>query len=270
MVPKNRPRGKREKSSQKPGNSADWISRVSPLKCQHSILHRTALSEVAAIMPEEMEIPIEQVHEHIHHEAHHSEAQWVSMVALSTAILAALAAIASLLSGLHANKAIDNHIYSNDRWSYYQEKNVKATLLETRVQMLEAFDKKVSPDDVKHIKKEHDDMAGIQKDAEKKEADSSILFQRHENLAPSVTLFQIAVAISAIAVLTKRQWFWHLSLLFGVVAFVFLIYGEFYPFKPESNTEEKPAAKANPEAHAMFDPAGRTLPASFEFNHFVS
>src|SRR5271156_3475464 len=104
-------------------------------------------------MPEEMEIPIEAVHEHIHHEAHHSQEQWVSMVALSTAILAGLAAIASLLSGLNANKAIDKHIAANDKWAYYQEKNVKATILETRVQLLKAFDKPVPKKDEEHIKK---------------------------------------------------------------------------------------------------------------------
>lgn len=199
-------------------------------------------------MPEEMEIPIEAVHEHIHHEAHHTQEQWVSMVALSTAILAGLAAIASLLSGLNANKAIDKHIAANDKWAYYQEKNVKATILETRVQLLKAFDKPVPKKDEEHIKKEQDDMKELQKVADEHEAESSILFQRHETLAPSVTLFQVAVAISAIAVLTKRQWFWYLSLVFGVVALGFLIYGEVYPFKAEGKGDENEKPKTTARA----------------------
>jgi len=195
-------------------------------------------------MPEEMEIPIEQVHEHIHHTAQHSEERWVSMVALSTAILAALAAIASLLSGLHANEAIDKHIASNDKWANYQEKNVKATILDTRVQLLKAFAKPVPVDDEKHVDKEHEDMKGLLRGADELESESSVLFQRHEMLAPSVTLFQIAVAISAIAVLTKRQWFWYLSLVFGAIALAFLIVGEVYPFQPKNKLEKKENSKS--------------------------
>ena len=45
---------------------------------------------------EEAEVPLESVQEHIHHRAEHSGERWISWVALSTAILAALAAIAGL------------------------------------------------------------------------------------------------------------------------------------------------------------------------------
>jgi hypothetical protein len=47
---------------------------------------------------EEADVPLEHVQEHIHETAKHSREAWMSWVALSTAILAVLAAIASLLS----------------------------------------------------------------------------------------------------------------------------------------------------------------------------
>ena len=43
---------------------------------------------------EEAEVPLEHLQEHVHHSAEHSGAVWISWVALSTAILAVLAAIA--------------------------------------------------------------------------------------------------------------------------------------------------------------------------------
>jgi hypothetical protein len=43
-------------------------------------------------------------------------------VALSTAILALLAAIASLLAGEYANEAMMDQIEAADQWSYYQAK----------------------------------------------------------------------------------------------------------------------------------------------------
>ncbi len=48
---------------------------------------------------EEAEVPLEHLHEEVHHSAEHSGETWISWVALSTAILAVLAAIAGLLSG---------------------------------------------------------------------------------------------------------------------------------------------------------------------------
>jgi len=47
---------------------------------------------------EEAEVPLEHLHEKVHESAEHSGETWISWVALSTAILAVLAAIAGLLS----------------------------------------------------------------------------------------------------------------------------------------------------------------------------
>ena len=91
-------------------------------------------------MPEEMEIPIEAVHEHIHHEAHHSQEQWVSMVALSTAILAGSRRSHLTVSGLNANTSIRETVKASDQWSYYQAKNVKATILQMKIDMLTSLE----------------------------------------------------------------------------------------------------------------------------------
>ena len=53
---------------------------------------------------EEAEVPLEHLQEQVHHKAEHSGETWISWVALNTAILAGLAAIAGLLSGQHANE----------------------------------------------------------------------------------------------------------------------------------------------------------------------
>jgi len=66
---------------------------------------------------EEAEVPLEHLYEQTHERAKHRPA-WISWVALSTAILAVLAAIASLLSGEHANEAILSQIEASNQWSY--------------------------------------------------------------------------------------------------------------------------------------------------------
>src|SRR5438034_5565392 len=82
---------------------------------------------------EEAEVPLEHLQEHVHRSAEHSGAAWISWVALSTAILAVLAAIAGLLSGKHVNEAMMNQIEASDQWSYYQAKSIKAAVLDAKI-----------------------------------------------------------------------------------------------------------------------------------------
>src|SRR5207245_7964654 len=82
---------------------------------------------------EESEVPLEHLHEQVRHSAEHSRERWISWVALSTAILAVLAAIAGLLSGRHVNEAMMNQIEASDQWSYYQAKSIKASVLDAKI-----------------------------------------------------------------------------------------------------------------------------------------
>src|SRR5712691_13332524 len=82
---------------------------------------------------EEAEVPLEHLQEHVHESAEHNGAPWISWVALSTALLAVLAAIAGLLSSKHANEAMINQIEASDQWSYYQAKSIKAAVLDAKM-----------------------------------------------------------------------------------------------------------------------------------------
>src|SRR5262249_33669844 len=84
---------------------------------------------------EESEVPLEHLHEHVKESAEHSGSVWISWVALSTAILAVLAAIAGLLSGKNANEAMMSQIEASDQWGYYQAKSIKAAVLDARMSL---------------------------------------------------------------------------------------------------------------------------------------
>ena len=55
--------------------------------------------------------------------------------------------------------------------------------------------------------------------------DSEDLMVRHELLAKGVTLFQVAIALSAIAALTRRKFLWVTGLALSCGGTVFLILG---------------------------------------------
>lgn len=170
---------------------------------------------------EEAEVPLEGLHEHIHHEAEHGGAPWISWVALSTAVLAVLAAIAGLLSGSHANEAMMKQIESSDQWGYYQAKSIKASVLDAKMSLSGTPNE---PDRAKAAKYE-EEQAEIQKEARARETEAKENFHRHEIFARSVTLFQIAIAVAAISALTKRRRYWLMSLVVGLGGCVFLLLG---------------------------------------------
>ncbi len=168
------------------------------------------------------DVPLENTQDHIKEHAHESREKWILGVALSTAILAAIAAVASLLAGQHINEGMISQIKASDDWAYYQAKGIKAGLLETKMELLAAAGKQPAAADKAKAAQYVKDQATISNDALDLEKESKEHIRRHESLASSVTFFQIGIAISAIAVLTKRRYFWYAGLAFGCIGLVFL------------------------------------------------
>jgi hypothetical protein len=170
---------------------------------------------------EEAEVPLEHLQEHIHHNAEHGGPPWISWVALSTAILAVLAAISGLLSGKHANEAMMSQIQASDQWGYYQAKSIKGAILEAKTTLAEAATEK----DKEKAAQYQEEQAEIKIEAEHKETEAKSNFHKHEVFARGVTMFQIAIAIAAISALTRKRTFWMVSMVFGLIGSVFLVLG---------------------------------------------
>jgi hypothetical protein len=168
------------------------------------------------------EVPLEAVQEHIEHHAH-AEGGFVSGVALSTAILAALAALVSLLAGDHANEAMISQMKASDQWAFYQAKGIKAAVLTSKTELLTAQGQKISEKDQAKIGKYAEEQKEIEKEAKNLQEEAGRHLEKHKLLAPAVTLFQIAIAVGAISALTKKKVFWGVSMLFGLAGVGFFI-----------------------------------------------
>lgn len=183
---------------------------------------------------EEYENYAENVHEHSNehaeHAAHHGGAKdkWIVYVAMTTAVFAVLAAITGLLAGDHADEAMLSQIHASDQWAYYQAKGIKAEVLTNSDKLLIAIGKKPSAQDsakIKQYKKEQDD---ISKEANAAETESHEHVAKHKVLARGVTLFQIAIAIGAIAIIVKRKPLWVASMGFAAIGIYFLLQGSVF------------------------------------------
>ncbi len=162
-------------------------------------------------MPEEIEVPTEHLHEHMERNAEESREKWVLGVALSSAFLAAFAAVAALMAGFHANEAMIDRI--------------KSSVLGSKLELLKSLKKSVSDKDEEKMKQYKEDQDKISEEAKKDEEESEAHLKRHEALARSVTLFQLAIALGAISALTRRKPFWLVSLGFGGVGLFFFVMG---------------------------------------------
>ena len=183
-------------------------------------------------MPEEIEIDTDKLREAIDEEIEREgkgSARLVRWIALTTAILAALAAIASLEAGATVNEALVLKTEStrlqaqaSDQWAYYQAKGIKADVMQASSSAFAAAGKTppatIASQTARYtaqqdtIREEAKKLEG-ERDEKSKEADE--LLERHHHYAGAVALFQVAIALGAIAALTRVRAVWIGSLLVG-------------------------------------------------------
>lgn len=174
---------------------------------------------------EEAEIPTEHLQEEIHHHAQGAAQSWIMGVALTSALLAVLAAVSALVSGHHANEAMIEQMKASDAWSYYQAKGIKAAVLGSKMDFRRALKQPVAPEDADKLGKYEDEQAKISAEAKELEASSRRHLRTHQIFAAAVTLFQVAIGIAAIAALTRKRRFWLVSMSFGVCGLVVFALG---------------------------------------------
>jgi len=175
---------------------------------------------------EEMEDPTEKTQEGIHELAQEIREPWIMGVALTSALLAVLAAISALMAGHHVNEAMIDEIQCSDQWAYYQAKGIKAEVLGAKLELLGALGKApASAKEPAKLAEYRHEQEEIKKEADEKRKSSDHHLRQHNALAPAVTLYQVAIGVAAISVLTRRRWFWALSLVIGLLGLAAMIHG---------------------------------------------
>ena len=127
-------------------------------------------------MPEAPEVEIDSVHESIHETVEREGGGFLRRIALSTALLAAFAAVASLQAGATVNEALvlkmeatELQASASDQWAYYQAKGIKAAVQEAVRESWLAADKAAPARLDETIQRYTREQEEIKKDAEDKE-----------------------------------------------------------------------------------------------------
>jgi hypothetical protein len=174
---------------------------------------------------EEIEVPTEHLHESIEEqiEEHEKKESWTMYLAISTALMAVFAALGSLFAGHHSNEALISQIKASDSWNYYQAKGIKYEIASIMMEIKSDDAEKAKLNE--KMKEYKDQQADIQKEAAKSMEESELHLDRHVTLALCVSIFQISIAISAIAMLTRRKFLWYGSMVFSLAGVALFIWG---------------------------------------------
>lgn len=192
-------------------------------------------------MPEEIEFDTDKLRETIDREIERSDGSMLRLVALTTAIFAAVTAIVSLRAGSTVNEALvlkseatQLQSRASDQWAYYQAKGIKGAIASNAANAYAAAGRP-APDSLRAVPARYTaDQANIQVEARKleaerdaKSAEADALLAAHHHLAFAVALLQVAIALGAVAALTKQPLALAFSLLSGVAGIALALWTAF-------------------------------------------
>jgi len=138
-------------------------------------------------------------------------------IAMFTAIIATVGALFGYMggatqanAGLYKNNAAIKKTEASNQWTYYQAKSSKQNLSELALELAPGSKKEFYEAEIKRYK---DEKADIKVGAEKLEAEakawdekSDEQMHQHHRWAQATTVLQVAIAMAAIALLSKKKW----------------------------------------------------------------
>jgi hypothetical protein len=156
-------------------------------------------------------------HEVEHAAQHGGKDSFAGAIAVMTAILATIGALFSYMggatqanAGLFKNNAAIKKTEASNQWNYYQAKSGKQNLAELAA-VLVADDKR--PQYLAEVERYKKEKADIKVEADKLEAEvkewdhqSDEQMHQHHRWAQATTALQIAIALAAMALLTRIKW----------------------------------------------------------------
>jgi hypothetical protein len=192
-------------------------------------------------MPEAGEVDLDRVREAIDTELEREGGALLRAIALTTALLAALAAIASLLAGSTVNEALvlkseatRLQAQASDQWAYYQAKGIKSAIAASTAESYRAAGRAVPDSLAGAVTRYGRDQAAIadrartlEKERDERDAEAGALLGHHHHFAYSVALLQVAIALGAVAALTRRRAVWVFSSVLGVGGLLLLAFAQF-------------------------------------------
>ncbi|MFZ9545092.1 MAG: DUF4337 domain-containing protein [Hylemonella sp.] len=154
-----------------------------------------------------------------------------NQIALFTAIIATVGALFAYMggatqanAGLFKNNAALKKTEASNQWNYFQAKSTKQSLAEVSRDLTpNVTDKEKYQAKIDRYEKEKNEIKLV---AEKLEAEatewdkrSDAQMHQHHRWAQATTVLQVAIALAAIALLTRKKWLEYAMFVGGAIGF---------------------------------------------------
>jgi 1,4-dihydroxy-2-naphthoate octaprenyltransferase len=153
------------------------------------------------------------------------EHHWHKLVALSTLIMALLAAVGGLLSGITAHEAQLEKIEEISALTILEGDRVSVEILKTKHELL------INLGEIPN-EKELETIRDFEKEIDEKETEVSqderlaqLMGQTHLVFAISVTIIAAGISISGMSVIVQQKWLWAVGMVLGAVGAVGVVMG---------------------------------------------
>lgn len=154
---------------------------------------------------------------HSAHGGDDANASLINQIAMFTAIIATVGAIFGYMggatqanAGLYKNNAAIRKTEASNQWNFYQSKSTKQSLAELARDLAPADKQATYQAKAERYEKEKGEIKAV---ADKMEAEatewdhkSDEQLHQHHRWAQATTALQVAIALAAIAILTKKKW----------------------------------------------------------------
>lgn len=223
------------------------------------------MPEEIEVETKDLQEAIQELHEEREErEKEQKAAGWTKYIGLTTAILAVFAAVGALQSGSLVNEALIHQVRASDKWNEYQAARQKDHVYTIESNSLvdagatppppktpdapvaekpKAEEKKPAAKAPKSWKKkspterlaeyigqadrEAGKEQGLSEEAKKLEEETAKEIEKHHKFAYSVAMIQVAIALGAVAALTRVKSVWWLSIISGAAGIALFFWGFF-------------------------------------------
>ncbi|MFM1924665.1 MAG: hypothetical protein RIT44_471 [Pseudomonadota bacterium] len=137
-------------------------------------------------------------------------AMFTAMIATVGALFGYMGGATQANAGLYKNNAAIKKTEASNQWNFYQAKSSKQNLSELAIELAPPARKAFYQEEVKRYKSEKAEIKAV---AEKLEAEaqawdnkSDVQIHMHHRWAQATTVLQVAIAMAAIALLSRKKW----------------------------------------------------------------
>ena len=160
--------------------------------------------------------------------------KWLNWLALTTLIFSAAATLGSSKDGGYSSKSMGEQIKASDQWAFYQAKSIKQHTFELQREALslamlsapEPVQAKYK-EAIEHIAKDagryDSEKKDIKAEAAAHEKNRDVAGQFAGLFGRAVLYLQVAIIVSALAALMKKQPLWLVSFVPGIIGMIYFI-----------------------------------------------